>query len=344
MYVERFLEHIVQYSVDWFNTVESRVSTSLKKANKLRKDLEHYENKCNRLRVDKGRVAKGGTGTDAYLNVQSKLDRNERKLQNAKEEYESFSDATASLVHEVTANCWKDLFPVLMKLTQFDVSLVSDEARLLRNLSSVTMSLSKLQKQHNFDPETRMEELENGIIFLSLSKEAASSSSSLDIIDGVQNKLDMIRSATISQVTPQITNSGKSTKPTDVGNTRILSFGGESPKIEVDFSFDVDQISRKDSYESNEENKTNNEAKSTSSRSKKSSSRLPPSFSGRSKDQNASSSVLKHKIKKNKKMSTTESYFGGNTASTSHFDDIDGCETESLESNRYPLTPVTQYR
>lgn len=349
VYIDRFLEHIVQYSLDWFNAIENRVSTSLKKAHKLRKELEHYESKCSRLRLSKGRVAKSGTRTDAYLSVQAKLQRNENKLQLAKREYNSFTEQTTALVYEVTNNCWKDLFPILMKLTQFDSSLVSDENKLLQNLTDVTRSLSVLQETYKLKPETRLPELEQGLNFLVDSKNqayAALSTSSdneeAKITGGLDENITTMRSDRLRIITPQASNVKETSQNLAIGNTRISSFlESSNPKIEVDVSTDSDE-SRDD--DNNEENH-NRSAKILADQLKysvaiqaRSHSKPPSNFTGKSRDQNASKTLLKKKKSKKKRQSTTDSYCESK-ASSCPFDDIE-CD----ESVAYPLSPVRQYR
>lgn len=324
MYTERYVEHIVQYTLKWFNMIHSQVSTSLKKADRLRKELDHYKSKVNRLTFDKKRVSKSGAG-DAYTNVNARLERNEDKFRKAKEEYESFSSVTSALVEEVTTGCWKDLFPVLLKLTQFDTSLVSDEKKVFQQLNSVTKSLTSFYQKCDLNIDNRQEELEaisNNVHYISQSPDCETTTDENQdaIISGVQDSLRVSRSQRSDNMESSRSQSSSRREPSfeaasEGGTTRIRSFAGKSPKVEVDIS--------------SIEVKSEKVPSPSQSRA----------FTGRPTDQNAGPPVIKqkHKIKKNKSPvnSATQSYCNHNVGDP--FDEIDE------DSRRFPLTPDARY-
>jgi hypothetical protein len=337
VYTDRFLDHVVQYSIDWFTIIESRVTSSIKKSHRLRKELEHYESKVNRLHFDKGRIAKSGTGTDSYMSVNTKLERNEAKLKSAREEYEAFSASTTALVEEVTSRCWKDLFPVLLKLTQFDASLALDEQQLLQHLDSLSKSLIVVQEELNFDPESRLQELESfGTKFLLMSQNSdqgpQNDENSDVMIHGIH---DHVRSPGdhLPNVNSNCTQHTTNVRPDGsykVGSERIRSFTGTSPKIEVDLSSRQDSP-RKSRPFTGRETDQNASVSSSSRRSR--------DFTGPTGRNPLMSSptVIKHKIAKSrrKENNSTQSYC------SSHLDPFADIDEE--ESVNIPLTPVARY-
>jgi len=163
VHTDRYLEFIIEYTEEWHTISSRKVAASLKKADKLRKGLDHYEAKVNRINFDKDRAAtKGGTSSDAYNGYCKKLERNEEKMKVAKAAYDSANQESTALIEEVTVKGWKDLFPALMKLTQSDASLASDEHTLLKNLNAISKSLASIKATHNLIPEgRRLQNIEN---------------------------------------------------------------------------------------------------------------------------------------------------------------------------------------
>jgi len=159
MYSERFLTHVVEYAIEWEKVIVARVSTSLKQAERLRLDQDHYRGKVDNIQRDAGKIISRGRDLDPKLS--EKLERNEEKLRNSEKEYETFTSDLCLLMAEVTGKSWKDLHPILLKLIQFDTTLVSDEKKILSNLSSVEGMLKKIAVKHGLKPENRLKDLEN---------------------------------------------------------------------------------------------------------------------------------------------------------------------------------------
>lgn len=159
MYTERFLTHVVEYSIEWEKVIVARVSTSLKQAERLRLDQDHYKAKVMSIQRDAAKVISRGKELDPK--VSEKLERNEEKLRNSQKEYEIFTSDLCLLMKEVTEKSWKDLHPILLKLVQFDTTLVSDEKKILSALSSVEGTLKKIAVKHCLKPENRLKDLEN---------------------------------------------------------------------------------------------------------------------------------------------------------------------------------------
>ncbi len=368
MYTDRYLEHIIQYAVEWYSVTSRKVDTSLRKGDRLRKELDHYESKVNRLHFDKGRIAKSGTGTDSYLNIHSKLERNEQKLKSSKEAYEKCTEETTALIEELTARCWQDLFPVLLKLTQFDASLASDEQKLLKNLNMVSKCLQNVKEDYNINPETRLQNIENFESHFHLERsenrilmDLPGAEENQDmIISGVQ---DTLRSKNNSQLTPLTNNlRNSSAEFPETVTPRIRSFSGSmdsGPKIEVDLSYARNVVSTEKKLSSSRNSVKPSQSRSIraspgrqmSQRQSRSVKRceqnfdIPPqsrSFTGKPKDQNRKEAVPKYRISEPKYEGSVDgTSFGGSQYGESHFDpfhDIDD------ESHKYPLTPVARYQ
>ena len=157
LYCDRFSEH-VEYAEEWEKVIVFRVSTSLSHAEKLRRELDHYQSKVDQLQAYKSTAITKGKHIDPKL--VEKLGRNEAKLNNSRAEYESYATDLAALMHEVTANSWKDLHQILLKMAQFDATLASDENQLLSNLTTVADNLKKVAHRYGLKPESRLKDLE----------------------------------------------------------------------------------------------------------------------------------------------------------------------------------------
>eukprot|EP00554_Chaetoceros_debilis_P006407 CAMPEP_0194075512 /NCGR_PEP_ID=MMETSP0149-20130528/2507_1 /TAXON_ID=122233 /ORGANISM="Chaetoceros debilis, Strain MM31A-1" /LENGTH=673 /DNA_ID=CAMNT_0038756017 /DNA_START=37 /DNA_END=2058 /DNA_ORIENTATION=+ len=158
LYCDRFLDHVVEYAVEWERVVVSRVSHSLNRADKLRLDLDHYQTKVDTIRSEKTRrIAKGGM-IDSKM--AEKLYRNEAKLSHSRQKYETYASDLSQLIEEVTARGWKDLHPILLKVSQFDATLAFDEHQLLSNLNQVASSLKQIATRYHLTPESRLKDLE----------------------------------------------------------------------------------------------------------------------------------------------------------------------------------------
>ena len=159
LYCDRFSEHVVDYAIEWERVIVARVSTSLHRAERLRRDLDHYSEKVDRMKMEKSKIIAQGKSVDPKF--LEKLARNDSKLSISREEYETYAADLTTLVQEVTARSWKDLHPILLKMTQFDSTLASDENQLLKNLNVVSNNLKKVANRYGLKAETRLNDLES---------------------------------------------------------------------------------------------------------------------------------------------------------------------------------------
>ena len=149
MYTERYLQFVVEYAAEWERAVVTKITASLKKAEKLRVDLDHYQSKLDGMQHSMRNAVDRGKAVDP--NQQERIRRNADKLQRARDEYESFVSALCVLLEEVTGSCWKDLQPLLTKIIQFEHTINADEARFLQNINHALDALEDVARKHGLD-------------------------------------------------------------------------------------------------------------------------------------------------------------------------------------------------
>jgi len=157
-YVKEFSKNIVDYAVDWERIIVVRVNKSFKQAEKYRKDLYHYEIKCDSQQDRETRILSKKKTIDQSF--EEKLKRNQEKLTQSRQNYESYMSSLKLLLEEIVDRCWKDLHPILLKLAQFDFLLASDENTLLSQLKLVADSLINVAMRHGLKPNARLKELQ----------------------------------------------------------------------------------------------------------------------------------------------------------------------------------------
>ena len=157
-YVNGFSEDIVDYALDWERIIVIRVNKSFKQAEKYRKDLYHYEIKCDSQHGRETRILSKKKPMDQSF--EEKLKRNQEKLTQSRQNYESYMSSLKLLLEEIVDRCWKDLHPILFKLVKFDFLLASDENTLLSQLKLVADSLQNIAIKHGLRPNARLKELQ----------------------------------------------------------------------------------------------------------------------------------------------------------------------------------------
>ena len=88
-YISKYAQFVIEYVVEWEKVVTARISVGLKKAEQLRVDLDHYQQKVESLRqsanvsMAKGKMVDGKSA--------DRLSRNEDKFIKSKQEYDLFA-------------------------------------------------------------------------------------------------------------------------------------------------------------------------------------------------------------------------------------------------------------
>jgi hypothetical protein len=159
MYVSKYAEFVINYSVEWERIVTHRVTTGLKKEEKLRVEVDHYQEKVESLRTTANSALAKGKMVDTK--TADRLGRNEEKLKQAKTAHQTFSQSLCILIDEVTDRSWRDLHPLLVKLAQFDMTLSEDESKALAKLDQVVNELKRVAATHGIKPQARLKDLDN---------------------------------------------------------------------------------------------------------------------------------------------------------------------------------------
>lgn len=156
-YSGKYQQFVLDYAVEWERVVKERVENGIKKSNESRVELDHYQKKVESLRLTVNQAMAKGKPVSAT--TKEKLHRNEEKFLASKERYNTIATDLCILIEEVTERQWRDLHPLLIKCAQFDMTLSSDEAKVLSNLNTVIGSLKKVATEQGISPQPRLKDL-----------------------------------------------------------------------------------------------------------------------------------------------------------------------------------------
>ena len=156
---DRYAKFVVDYVVDWERILTNRISAGLKREEQLRIELDHYQRKVEGMRVTANVTLAKGKMVDPK--TAEKLSRNEEKLLNSRKDYEIFKNSLCLLIDETTLRSWKDLHPLLVKMTQFDVTMARAEAKVFSQLDAVINNLKTFADQNNLTGESRLSNVES---------------------------------------------------------------------------------------------------------------------------------------------------------------------------------------
>lgn len=156
-YVQKYQQFVLQYVVEWEKTVTTRVENGLKKVEEQRRELNHYQKKVEALRISSNKVMASGKSLKG--DQAEKLKRNEEKLISAKQSYNKMASALCILMDEIAERYWRDLHPVMIKATQFDMTIASDEAKITAELNQVVSKLKQVADQNGITAQDRLKDL-----------------------------------------------------------------------------------------------------------------------------------------------------------------------------------------
>lgn len=146
-----FDSDVVKYAEEWLAVISSRVSSNMMEFKKLCENLEHYSTKVDKLKSRE----KPNSAVPS-----PKLERNETKLQGARESHDNMGENLYKLMEEVTARAWKDLIPLMIKSIQLDLQQAEDERRVIwDDLQLVLEALEAISTQHGVSPNGRLARL-----------------------------------------------------------------------------------------------------------------------------------------------------------------------------------------
>ena len=156
-YTSKYGQFVLDYAVEWDKIVSTRVENGIKKAKALRIELDHYQKKTESLRLTVNQAM--ARGKPVASTQQEKLRRNEEKLLASKQNYNQVATDVSILLEEVVERSWRDLHPLLVKCSQFDMTLASDEARVLGQLQTVISALKQVAIENGIAPQPRLKDL-----------------------------------------------------------------------------------------------------------------------------------------------------------------------------------------
>ena len=156
-YADKYKQFIVDYAQEWYKAVTDRVGTDLKKAEKIRVELDHYQSKVESLRQSANATMAKGKQVDAK--AAEKLTRNEQKLVKTKESSSKFVNDLCLLMEEITERSWRDLHPLLIKCSQFETQVTGDESSAMAALNQVVTALKKVASDNGIKPQARLKDL-----------------------------------------------------------------------------------------------------------------------------------------------------------------------------------------
>ena len=156
-YATKYKQFVIDYAAEWEKVVRGRVEEAMKKAEELRRDLDHYRKKVEELRNTTNRSMT--KGKQIKPEAQEKLKRNEEKLMSAKQTYNKVAHDLCILIEEVTDRSWRDLHPLLVKVAQFDMTLAQDESQILQSLSEVVSKLKEISTAQGISSQPRLKDI-----------------------------------------------------------------------------------------------------------------------------------------------------------------------------------------
>lgn len=147
-YSEKFMTEVVAYVHEWEIVVTTKVETGLKQVKELKADLDHYQKKTGTLHKQHDAVlAKDKTPDSKAVD---KLQRNDVKLEIAQKEYVMNVFKLCNLINEAVECCWKDLLPLLFRMTSLDKDRLGDESAMLE-ASEIVDRMKTLAETHHID-------------------------------------------------------------------------------------------------------------------------------------------------------------------------------------------------
>jgi hypothetical protein len=156
-YATKFKQFVLDYAVEWDKVVRTRVEGGLKKAEELRRELDHYQKKVEALRLTTNQaMAKGKSVAPATA---ERLGRNEEKLISSKQGYNKIATDLCILMEEVTERAWRDLHPLLIKCAQFDMTMSGDESNILSGLNQSVSALKLVATENGLSPQARLKDI-----------------------------------------------------------------------------------------------------------------------------------------------------------------------------------------
>jgi len=152
---DKFQNEIAAYVVDWEAIISARVDGQLDENKTLHDRLNHYQNKVEGLRKRTVTIQDKGKPVSRWLAV--KLERNEGKLDQAWKAYERQTSKLCHMLGEITKSGWKDLYPLVANLVEWETKRASAEFDLYAVLQQTKEHMDKtVAEELNREPEVHV--------------------------------------------------------------------------------------------------------------------------------------------------------------------------------------------
>ena len=142
MYDETFSSFIVEFAAQWERDVVGSVTKALEQSEELRREVDHYQAKVQSLQNERPSLFSKSKEPDPK-DVE-KLARNKGKLADSRALYESHVQELCSVIEEVTDRGWKNMLPILVKLSQSDQTLALNEHKCMSQLEAVAAAVKNV--------------------------------------------------------------------------------------------------------------------------------------------------------------------------------------------------------
>jgi hypothetical protein len=148
---EIYQSTVIDYAIEWERIVTTRADFDLAETGKLHSKLNHYQNKVDSLR--KSANAKETQGKASPARLTTKLERNEGKLNEAWKQHERSASKLCNLLEQVTERGWKDLYPLVLAMLDWEKARSSQDYDVFKRLPFVKEKLTTTYKAKNLTPD-----------------------------------------------------------------------------------------------------------------------------------------------------------------------------------------------
>ena len=145
-----YQEMVIDYAVEWESIIRSMTETEVGQSRKLHKDVQHYEDKVDKLR--KAAQNKENQGKVSSSSQTAKLTRNETKLAKAWQDYDAAATRTANLLEQATRVGYRDLHPLVQAMITFELERDRDERNTWQYVGKIQDQLIAIMAEKEESP------------------------------------------------------------------------------------------------------------------------------------------------------------------------------------------------
>jgi hypothetical protein len=143
-----FKNDICRRAEEWDVAVSARVKKSNTLCESLRRDLEHYVKKVDDLAASIERSE--SQDKEIADSVYERKVRNDGKLAQARERYETNVNDLCLYLKEVTEHGWKDLVPMILRIVNLDISTARYQEETTAKLGGIIEDLREIAEKNDF--------------------------------------------------------------------------------------------------------------------------------------------------------------------------------------------------